>query len=238
MANVRKYSDIQSKQKAGDYVRSHKDLWDVWERMSKDHDEGTPSAEVSYWKRRMLDVPFTIHEFGHAHRGQDRAMFLGKINEGGIHRYAKEGEPTDKWRNYFKDGQLRALTGTYTPPEKTETTTDNTTTDNTTTDTTTDTTQQEIKDQITAQPTALTEKITELQTDLKTITAQVDRQSLGIPPDAPAHIKTYEQYREWLQKQASAVGYGSTVTTSMSGVEDMTEGVSKPLLTAVYPTSG
>ena len=233
---TRSYSDITGAE-AERYVRTHKDLLDTWRRMDEAQFEGTDSAELKYWTQKM-GKDFSIQAFGEAHRGHDQLLFQGRINEGGIHRYAQDGSPTDKWNQYFKDGKMRALTGNYSEPKPPEPVRDligegfDVEVP--------DSPQQEAEDirvQIAEQTKTLESKITELQTELKTMTESIDRQSLGIPPDAPAHIKTYEQYREWLMRQNAAVGYGSTVTTSMSGVEDMTEGVSKPLLTAVYPTS-
>ena len=68
---------------------------------------------------------------------------------------------------------------------------------------------------------------------LATATATIERAALGIPYDAPSHIKTYEQYRAWLAEQSSSTGFQSTVTTSMSGVEDYLSGVKKNILTAL-----
>jgi len=234
MASTRYLSDVEGAL-AKRYVRTHKDLYKTWGRLDKANQDGTDSTELSYWKQRM-DGDFNIEAFGEAHRGMDMGLFHGTLREGGIQKSAKEGEPTDAYKRYFKGG-LRELTGTYEAPQEVrDLIGEGFDVDPAVAATESDT--QRITTEIKTQATALNTQIDELKTQLKTMTDKVDRQSLGIPPDAPAHIKTYEQYREWLMRQNAAVGYGTTVTTSMSGVEDMTEGVSKPLLTAVYPTSG
>ena len=222
----RSFSDITGAA-AEKYVDSYGDLGSAWAEM-----QANPAGlQGSYWIQRM-GGEWSKKAFGEAHRGEDTLLHEGKYLGG-----TEVKKETDAYKAYFPTGgedktpQKRAIVNpdaTSSETSSTETSTTSSATSTSTAGATTETTTQ-----TNAAITAISDQITALQDQLTTASAVIARSALGIPYDAPSHIKTYEQYRAWLSEQSSTSGFTSTVTTSMSGTADYLANVKKQFLTAL-----
>lgn len=233
---TRSFSDIKGAA-AEQYVQSHGDLLAAYNQMVAN----PAGVQGSYWLQKM-GGEMSMAAFGEAHRGEDTLLFQGKY-KGGTKVKAKDKTYFSAKNTMRPEGEkvgMRNPVGPSAPPPAEEpsgggsgaSTTSGESVDTQTgaTATTTTQTNQAIID--------IGNQLASLQEQLATAQETIVRSSLGIPYDAPSHIKTYEQYRAWLAEQSATTGFKSTVTSSMTGVDDYMANVKKLIMTSLNALPG